>query len=193
MAVEDRYWCTQLIKTNGHRTSFCVSCFEGICPTCHAPWLLRVLCAPNLCVLCVHPELPCFLSIRLLMNSCVHDRNALNSFRFRHLRTALIAMEAWGMISCSNVAGLPCFALFAPCDPFSFPPNTNCPLCNSFLLITIRLAGGRGTLPNFEFRVSIFEASNSDMQKWRKEVKITSLSGLGGTERSCPHRKALHI
>ena len=38
------------------------------------------------------PDLFCFLGLTLLRNSCVHDRNALNSFRSKHLRTTFFAM-----------------------------------------------------------------------------------------------------
>ena len=38
-----------------------------------------------------------------------------------------------------------CFALFAPCYLPSFHANTNCPLCNPFVLITIRIARGVAT------------------------------------------------
>ena len=40
-----------------------------------------------------------------------------------------------------------CFALFALGYPLSCHTNANCPFCNSFLLITIRIAGGVGISP----------------------------------------------
>src|SRR5713101_3962286 len=47
------------------------------------------------------------------------------------------------------------FAFFAPCYPACFHTNTNCPICNSFVLITIRIAGGVGGPPYLGVKASI--------------------------------------
>src|SRR5690242_4332422 len=62
------------------------------------PAPLRILCAPGPYVFCVNSDLFCFLSLTFLRNSCVHDRNALNSFCFKSLRTTFFTPEGWGMI-----------------------------------------------------------------------------------------------
>src|SRR6266700_4605132 len=59
------------------------------------------------------------------------------------------AMRSLGLPadSCSPPANHPngsCFAHFALCYPVCFHANTNCPSCNSFLLITMQIAGGVG-------------------------------------------------
>ena len=46
-------------------------------------------------------DLLCFLGLRLPHNSCVHHRNALNSFPFMRVRTTSFATEGWGMIPAS--------------------------------------------------------------------------------------------
>ena len=75
----------------------------------------------------------------------VRDRNPLNSFPSNRLRTTSSAAEGWALTLCSLVSDLRCFAHFALCYPLSFHTNTNYPFCNSFLLITIRIARGVGT------------------------------------------------
>ena len=112
----------------------------------------------------------------------VHDRNALNPFTSIDLRATLITTEGWGLIQssvlCSPVSTLFCVALFAPCYPLCFHANTNCPFCNSFLLITIRIARGVACpLPTagLKFHVNSlprrsapFLSAHSVISVWRK-------------------------
>jgi len=67
----------------------------------------------------------------------VRDRNALNPFRFMHLRTTFIATEGGGVLSLTTNHS-PRLTLF------SFQQVTTVNFCNSSVLITIRIAGGGG-------------------------------------------------
>ena len=89
----------------------------------------------------INSYLLCFLGLRLLRNPCVHDRNALNSFRSKHLRTTFFATEGWGMIS-APVASPEGFATV-----YSFQQLTTIKFCNSSVLITIQNARGGYPLP----------------------------------------------
>ena len=103
-------------------------------PELSAP--LCVLHAPfSVCSVLV-PDLFCFLDLTFLRNSCVPDRNALNSFRFMRVRTTFFATEGWGMIS----SLIPSLGSLAPL--FCFQSLTTIKFCNLFALITIQNAGG---------------------------------------------------
>lgn len=110
--------------------------------------------AAPLRVLRVNSDPLFFLSSTLIRNSCVHDRNALNSFSFMHLRASSTVTDGRGLtlrslasLLCSPISALCCFALFALSHPVCFQSNTNCPFCNHFVLTTIRIGGGVGTPP----------------------------------------------
>lgn len=62
----------------------------------------------------------------------VHDRNALNSFALKCLRTTFFATEAWG------AAAAPILDPSPPTPGFSFQRLTHCPICKLFLLMTLQ-------------------------------------------------------
>jgi len=69
--------------------------------------------------------------------TAMRDRNALNSFRFIHLRTTLIATEEWGVWSITTNHS-PRLTLVC------FQRLTTVKFCNPSVLITIQIAGGGG-------------------------------------------------
>ena len=95
---------------------------------------LRALGALRLWDLCVKSHPFCFLSLTLPCKSCVHDRNALNSFRFMPLRTAFIGTEGRAYPLPANLKFyfsflLSChtFGAASPTGssvPFNFQPST---------------------------------------------------------------------
>ena len=112
--------------------------------------------APSPYAICAHPRNPRLPSSSLFSYASahhVHDRNALNSFCFKGLRTTFIATEGWGgsdegffkfyfnslSIFCA------CVSLLAGLMLLSFHQLTTIKFSNHFVLITIRIARGRGT------------------------------------------------
>ncbi len=75
-------------------------------------------------------------------------RPSLNHLRL--VRPRMTASSSHFISLCS-----PCFVHFAPCYLPCFHTNTNCPICNSFVLITIQIAGGVGGIRTARVKASI--------------------------------------
>ena len=112
------------------------------------PAPLRVLCAPDLCVFCVDSDLFCFLSLTFLRNSCVHDRNALNSFGFKRVHTTFSTTEGWGMIPTLIPSPGPLvYPELRGVPVYFFQQLTTIKFCNTIVLITIQNDRGGGSPP----------------------------------------------
>ena len=114
----------------------------------------------------VFPLSPVFSSAsKPLSAPHVHDRNALNSFRFMRLRTTFFATEGWGSkgsykslsLYHSNLNATRTSPLIA-C--LCFQRLAHCPICKPFVFITLQQYRGVGG-PPFPFSLFHFPSGGS--------------------------------